>query len=270
MSRFLLPLLLLLPVVYSSCYEDRVGCLDPDAANYDLVADESCPDCCAYPVFSVGVATVWEGEAFVPAQLYTDGAGNAFRLIDFRYYLGDLRLLADGTELPEPQRAVPLTLGDGTETTLNGNYTLGTSARSTREVGAFRLGVTPIAGFAGSYGLPDRFRTVVPASAPSGDALRTQPRRLNYLDGNGYVQSRLEYTLAGSPDTLSVSTYGSVPFTFRFAEPVTPARGADIRLELEADLSQLLGELDLTADSATLSAQLSGPPDFIVPTAIVY
>ena len=270
MPRFLYPFLFLLPLVGTSCYEDRVGCLDPDAANYDLVADEACPACCSYPQLSVGVTTVWAGEAFVPEAVYTDGAGNAFRLIDFRYYLGELRLLADGFDVPEPRRDVALTLADGTATTLNGNYTLGTTARTTREVGAVRLGVVPIAGFAGTYGLPDRYWSVVPASAPSGDALRTQPRRLNYLDGNGFVQSRLEYTLAGSPDTLSVSTYGSVPFTFRFAEPVTPARGADIRLELEADLGALLGAIDLSADSASLSVQLGASPDFLVPTAIVY
>ena len=270
MSRFLLPLLFLLPLAFLSCYEDRVGCLDPDAANYDLVADEACPECCTYPVFSVRVSTVWDGEALVPDAVYTDGAGNTFRLVDFRYYLGDLRLLADGVDLPEPQREVAFTLADGTSTTLNGNYTLATSDRTSREVGAFRLGVTPIAGFAGSYGLPDRFRDVLPASAPSGDALRTQPRRLNYLDGNGYVQSRLEYVLPGAPDTLSVSTYGSVPFTYSFAEAVTPARGADIRLDLEADLSELLGTIDLTADSTVVGAQLGASPAFITPTAIVY
>lgn len=270
MPRFIVPLLFLLPLVCASCYEDRVGCLDPDAANYALLADEACPDCCTYPVLSVRVSPVWEGEAVVPAATYADGAGHPFRLVDFRFYLGDLRLLAEGIDLPEPQRGVPLTLTDGTDVTLNGNYTLGTSARTTREVGSIRLGNRPVAGFAGSYGLPDRFRGVLPASAPSGDALRTQPRRLNYLDGNGYVQSRLEYVLAGTTDTLSVSTYGSVPFTFTFADPVTPDRGADIRLDLEADLAELLGEIDLTADSATLALQLGAAPNFIVPTAIVY
>ncbi|PPK88580.1 hypothetical protein CLV84_1549 [Neolewinella xylanilytica] len=260
---------LLLP----ACYEESVGCLDPDANNYALGADEACPDCCTYPELSIRVSTVWNDTAVVAGSTYRDATGATFQLIDFRYYLADLRLVSSATELPEPFRPVELVennAGTLREVTLNGNYLLAGTARRTTIVGAVRLGELPLSGLSGAYGLPDRYRNVVPAEAPSGDPLRTQPRLLNYRDGRGYVQSRLEFTRTPGGDTLSVNSYGSIPFALAFAEDIPPVRGADILLDLEADLRQLIGELDLGADSAIIAEGLSQPVDFLRPTAITY
>lgn len=269
MIRSLRLLILLLPLL-TACYEDRAGCLDPDAANYDLVADEDCPACCAYPALSVRLTTVWGEDPFVAGDTYTDGAGNDFQVVAFRYYLGDLRLLSAAADLPEPQRPLVLTDRSGAQVNLNGNYLLASTAPSTTGVGAFRLGQTPVSGFAGTYGLPERYRNIEPASAPPGDALRTQPRRLNFLDDRGYAQARLEYTTETGGDTLSVSAYGSEPFAFTFAEAVTPSRGADLQLDLEADLEVLLGGLDLAADSTIVADGIRGRIDFLRPVAISF
>ena len=268
----ILPCLFALAVLsLTSCYEDRVGCLDPDAANYELRADEACPDCCTYPELSIRMIPVWNDTAIVGGDTYEDGAGNTFQLVDFRYYLGDLELLSSTVDLPEPRREVELEeVINGTtgEVILNGNYLLASLQRTTTNVGEIRLGETALTGFSGTYGLPDRYRNIVPATAPTGDALRTQPRRLNYRDGRGYVQARLEYTLAPGRDTVSVSSYGSVPFELTFPEEVFPRRGADIRLDVQADLQKLVGAIDLSADTAAVAEGLTQPVDFLQPVGI--
>ncbi|CAH0999354.1 hypothetical protein LEM8419_00652 [Neolewinella maritima] len=256
----------------TGCYEDRVGCLDPDADNYDLQADEGCTDCCVYPDFSIRISPEWNDTALVVGQTYTDGAGHPFQLIRFRYYLGELRLESTATELAEPARPVELQegiAGDTTDVILNGNYLLATTTVTTSTVGTLRIGTAALRSFSGTYGLPDRYRNVIPFTAPSGDALRTQPGRLNYRDGRGYVQSRLEYTLTPGGDTLSVSSYGSVPFSLDFGDDLLPERGLDLRLDVTAQLDLLLGSIDLTADSATIAQALDREVDFLRPVAIV-
>ena len=44
----------------AGCYEDQTGCIDPDAANYDLQADLGCLDCCTYPAYSLRITPRWE------------------------------------------------------------------------------------------------------------------------------------------------------------------------------------------------------------------
>ncbi|THH40419.1 MbnP family protein [Neolewinella litorea] len=260
-----------LACLLSACYEERVGCLDPDAANYELRADVACPDCCTYPQLSIRIRPTWEDTTIVIGQTYTDGAGNPFQIVRFRYYLGDLVLLSSEGDLPTPVRPVEVRVLNGTDTltsVVNGNYLLASAATATTMVGALQIGAASVNGLGGTYGLPDRYRPVVPASAPSGDALRTQPGRLNFRDGRGYVQARLEYTLEPGGDTLSVSSFGSQPFVLDFGQDLEPLRGFNLRIDLDARLADLLGDIDLAADSASVAADLNQPVDFLIPVGL--
>ncbi|WP_420461344.1 MbnP family protein [Neolewinella sp.] len=264
-----LPLLygLLLTLCAAGCYEDQTGCIDPDAANYDLQADLGCLDCCTYPAYSLRITPRWEDEAVIAGQRYPyRAAGDSFTLVRFRYYLGELQLRSATTELPEPNRPVQLNTlvgSDTTTVTLNGNYLLATTTPTTTNIGTLRTGTAGLTALTGTYGLPDRYRTVVPFLAPTGDALRTQPGRLNYNDGRGYVQARLEYVLDPGTDTLSVSTYGSVPFVVDFGGEVLPLRGQATTIDLSAQIDELLRHIDLGADSATIAEQLGGDMSFL-------
>ena len=264
-----LPLLygLLLTLCAAGCYEDQTGCIDPDAANYDLQADLGCLNCCTYPAYSLRITPRWEDEPVVVGQRYPyEAAGDSFTLVRFRYYLGELQLRSAGEELPEPDRPVRLSAlvgGDTATVTLNGNYLLATTTPTTTNIGTLRTGTTGLTALSGTYGLPDRYRTVVPFLAPTGDALRTQPGRLNFNDGRGYVQARLEYVLEPGSDTLSVSTYGSDPFVVDFGGELLPSRGQATTIELSARFDRLLRPIDLGADSITIAEQLSSDTSFL-------
>ncbi len=255
-------------LVLLGCYEDSTGCLDPDADNYDLLADQACVDCCTFPALSVRVSSVWQDTAVVVGRTYTDGFGHAFQFVRFRYYLGDLRLTSADAALADPSRTVALVAADNSPLSLNGNYLLASLTTTTTPVGTLRTGSSTLTGLSGTYGLADRYRTVAPTLAPTGDALRTQPGRLNFNDGRGYVQARLEYTRSPGGDTLSVSTYGSLPFLLDFGQGVTPARGFDLRVDVQARLDLLLGSVDLSADSTTVAEALGRAADFFVATGL--
>ena len=135
-----LSLLLLLP----SCYEDRIGCLDGDATNFDLLADQSCPDCCEYPDLSVDVDHFYGLETFSLDSVYVDGAGNSFQVTRLRYYLSDLRLGTLSSTLEEPENVAELQVIEGADTvttTLNADVALITAGSNAVSVlGRLRVG----------------------------------------------------------------------------------------------------------------------------------
>lgn len=265
--------LLLLPLLLTACYEPQEGCLDPDAANYDLAADDDCSDCCEFPSLSIRIATVWDSLTFDPASTYQDAVGNNFELLNFRYYLGDLQLLSGDEFLPEPEAAIELQLVEGQDTTdavLNANLILGmaSAGATTSEVGNLRIGTASLSALSGTLGLAERYRAVFTPSVPRGNALGTQPGLLNFNDGRGYARARLQYLLAG--DTLSVTTFGSEDFILDFGQSVSPDRGFNLTLSLQADLAPVIGLLDLSADSAVIASELQRRlPDLLSVVAIL-
>ena len=257
--------LFLLASLCSSCYEDRVGCLNPDAGNYDLEADSECADCCTFPELSVQVTSVWQDSAVVIGRTYTDGGGNPFQFVRFRYYLGSLRLEGVGEDLPDPFRPVQLqqNVSGDTAVTVNGNYLLADLSVNTTLVGTLSQYGQGLSSLSGTYGLDDRYRNLIPASAPTGDALRSQAGLLNFNDGRGYVQAKLEYTRGVGTDTLVRTVYGSRPFTLSFGQDVAPRTGFDVRVDVEARLSTLFSQIDLSADSTTVANALGQSTDFL-------
>ena len=82
----------------SSCYEPEAGCLDANATNYDLDADDPCGDCCTYPKMLIN----FEHKIFRNDQLeninfgdsvYTDGAGHSFSFNDIQFYISDVGIV---------------------------------------------------------------------------------------------------------------------------------------------------------------------------------
>jgi hypothetical protein len=50
--------------LHSACFETTEGCLDIRAANYDVTADDACPDCCTFPVIDINPTYIWDTLSF--------------------------------------------------------------------------------------------------------------------------------------------------------------------------------------------------------------
>ena len=260
--RSLLLLLALFLLTLGSCYEDRVGCLDPAATNYDLRADEGCGDCCTFPSLRLSLDRVYGENAFSLADTLTDGAGNRFRVLRARFYVGDVELLAGATFEPVPQNFVEVGVrenGDTVLTELNLNLALlSATGSATRTIGNVRPGGSALTDLSLTLGLPPTFADVVPTSAPASSPLSVQPGLLNFNDGNGYLRGSYEYILTDTDDTLRVDLTGFEPLTLPFPAPVIPVPGTDITVDLEIDYAELFGALDLArpaADQVSLAAE---------------
>jgi hypothetical protein len=249
------PLLLssLLPFLFFSCYEDNIACLDVDAANYDILADQACPDCCEFPTFSMDVDRIWADSAFRTTDVYPDGAGNQIRVLDFRVYLTELELVAQGQTLPTPVNEIELSVLSGSDTVLtdfNANLLLlqTTTRSSNSAVGRLSVGTAALTQVQGRVGMAEDFPAIIPSTAPAASPLSTQPGLLNFNDGRGYLTASAEYLLLATNDTVRIDLYDSEPFALNFPFQLQPLRGVNLTLELSADYREVFGSTDLSAD----------------------
>ena len=242
-------ILLTLACTLTACYEDRIACLDPDASNYDLRADEACPDdCCIFPNLTVNFTRTFNGEPFSRDSVYEDAAGNRFQIQRLRFYLGDVRLLADDRLLPTPENEIDIrraAAGDTLATEVNDNNLLVTTDGGNRVVGTYRGGVEALTGLSANLGLVPSVATLIPSSAPATSPLATQVGLLNFNDGRGYLQASLEYTLVETGESFRTDVYGLQPFTLGFPAAVAPRRGEGLTVSVELDYGVVFGGVDL-------------------------
>ncbi|OAV44364.1 MbnP family protein [Lewinella sp. 4G2] len=256
--RFLAAALFLLTVLSATgCYEDRIACLDPDASNYDLRADEQCPDgCCQYPNLALEVSRRWGDDPFSVDSLYRDGAGNEFKVQRFRFYLGDVELMGDNVSFETPDNEFEIGLlsgGDTVLTEVNANLALVTVTGTTNlTVGTFRSNNQAISGISATVGLPDFLDAAVPTTAPAAAPLSVQPGLLRFNNGLGYVSSSMEYILTATDDTLRINNYANSPLALSLPAPVAPQRGSGLTLLLDVNLEAILNGVDLTNSNAVI------------------
>ncbi|TXF86694.1 hypothetical protein FUA23_19125 [Neolewinella aurantiaca] len=257
MPRSLLLFLVLIPLLAASCYEDNIACLDLDATNYDILADQSCSDCCVYPTFSMDVDRFWADSAFLATDVYPDGAGNEIRVLNFRVYLTELELVAGNELLPTPVNEIEVGVVSGSDTVLtdfNANLVLlNTTGSTTSTVGRLSVGETALTQVQGRLGMAEDFPAIVPSSAPATSPLSTQEGLLNFNDGQGYLTASAQYLLVATNDTVRIDLYNSEPFVLDFPVPEAPERGEDLTLEFAADYREVFGTIDLTEDENTVA-----------------
>jgi len=242
-------LALLTLVLATACYEDNIACLDANASNYDILADEACPDCCTYPSFNIDVNRVWADSAFSLNDTLPDGAGNDFRLIRFRVYLTDLVLVAGTEVLPTPENLITVGLIAGTdtvETAFNANLALIQSSTTASTIGTLRVG-----------------------EAPAASPLSTQVNLLNFNDGAGYLTASAEYILTATNDTVRVDVRGDQLLDLDFGTPVAPLRGVKLTVNMEANYKRVFGTTDLSSDETTVAADIfAGLADWLTITGV--
>jgi hypothetical protein len=86
--------MVLLLILTSGCYEPVEGCLDVDAKNYNVTADNECPSCCELPEVKISITFRYLGESFNLGDTLPLGE-NEVIIEDFHIFLSDLELEDD-------------------------------------------------------------------------------------------------------------------------------------------------------------------------------
>jgi hypothetical protein len=135
-------------LMLSGCYEQRVDCLDIDAVNYAVDADEACPDCCIFPSLRVRFLhrSVYPDTVVnfgVPDSVYIDNASNPYRVLDFRFLVSDFRLITEAGQEVSLLNNMAIRKFEGTGTrsavVINDVLLIRTPLNNQNTVGSFRV-----------------------------------------------------------------------------------------------------------------------------------
>lgn len=207
-----------------ACQDPVEGCLDVNATNYSVAADDPCSDCCTYPTFSLQIFHRFDSLVFSFDSIY-EFAGSDAKFQQSIFYLSDFKLLSLTDSFEVIDTITLDIIGAGTEV-FKDDYTL--VSRSVNsfeyEVGEirgkgtysalrFKVGLAGNAAFANAEVLPEEHPLAL-----STDTLWTFPE--------GYVFHRVII----EPDTLLD------PSVTRQIDIKGPSRLVEITLSLEKEI----------------------------------
>lgn len=253
---------LILFLTLQQCAEPKTGCLDVQATNFQVDADDACGDCCTYPQIRLDLLHKYTiGDSllnFVPGSTYLDGSGNPFRLGDMRFYISEIRFLRSDGSSSILEKTVVLRKanpsGDSVRIAVEDNFAIASPASLARiQPGNFRAGGT-FTGVQFKIGVGEPARSADPASAPISHPLRPQTIPM-WTTPQGYLSQRIE-AVSGLPptDTLRrVLEFGGIAsvkdIALAFNRPLSVPPGFHIALTLQIDYAQWLKNIQFRSDA---------------------
>lgn len=212
--------LILFMVLFQGCYQAVQGCLDAQATNYSVDADEPCPDdCCTYPSIKLKIQHCYEvaPDSFISLNygdsIYYDALGEPFRISGIQYYMSAFKLVkTDGSLIGVSDSLTvdqidPLS-GDTSALTLEDNFLLLNPVLKEVNItlGNFRE-VATFSGIQFQLGLDVPANFTNPASVEDNHPLSIQADNMYISPEEGYIFHKVGLfadTLA--TDTIPVIT----------------------------------------------------------------
>lgn len=263
-------LLIMVSLIVTACFEPEEGCLDVEALNYQIDADQSCPNCCTYPsqilnvqhrfVVDDEVNRVFPHSSTFDPTTHLDDFGNPFQFKELRYFLSNIHLITANGAILEIQDTVSLTVVDGSATLttpVENNFVL-VESRSLADytIGEIR-GSGTFTELAFNLGLIEPVDNTLFSSVPEGNALDDETLYISDTEGFIFLDMELYTdTIANQLDSVRVLLDNtdllpaiSLPINF----DLTPGFNPDIIIQ--ADYGALLREVNVKTDDAATIRQ---------------
>ncbi len=261
--------LFLIPVLLTGCYEDKEGCLDIRATNFDPSADIYCTDqpiedCCNYPNLQLQIqhrVVVNDTTAYrlgYNDSIYYDVADQPFRIRNIQYYLSNFELLrSDGTVL-RIDETLEIDLnptGDPELVTFIPDWLLVNAGISpTFSVGDFReTGQFDKLRF--NVGLYEDLNRLNARDFPAGNPLAVQTDTMyNFQDGRYYYSKTTLFQDTVATDTIPrvVTTDlndGTIPVEIDLPSDFNHLEGFNLLLTLRVDYLVWFANVDVRNDT---------------------
>ncbi len=234
-----------LPLLQHSCVAPVDGCLDPLSANYDLSADQVCPDsCCIYPTFALSVNYMLDTIILDSALYYNNDADSYFRLRGFYMALSEFSFQGDfGEEF----------IINEDDATINDDLALVFYRNASISPGSVRLDGVLLDRVSFHIGLPSSLENI---NVSQDYSVLSTLRDSMYLDS--ITNQFYEVGFLLEVDSFSKSAewfhYSNVDFTTEYEVSYEIEQGNSIRLQLNIDFLRLFNEVDF--QSQDLNARL--------------
>lgn len=251
-----------------ACYEAQEGCLDAQATNFDLEADEACPDCCEYPSLQLAlkhsIVLIGQGEQrFSTDSVYYDGSGQPFRFNNIRFYLSNVRLVRSDGSVAMVSDTVELNLYDPSgaprKATVEDNFVLANPLfEQTYTIGNFRESGSSFEKIRFAIGVEGIANEAIPDSLPDDYPLGRieEALDLHFNQDSGYVFSHIElFRDTTAADTIPVVLrIGTLPYlrTVELSFPsggFTPTDGFNTLVTLRVNYVEWFQSLNIRQDT---------------------
>ncbi len=258
-------------ILLLGCYEPKNGCLDIEATNYDVSADDPCDGCCKYPSISLQVQhyVVLPNQpdtAFVlkyGTKYQSPFDTNHYFFIDRgRFFVADLHLIRASGEAVGVVDSVwlPLIIGDSV-------YVQNNFSKHDRDIfQAAKIGTIKTVGmFSGArftLGLPPQILNEVEIdSVTTGHPLAVKNDTLSYDTLTGIIPLHLIFrpdSLAGTPP-IDLRFYDAKQISLDFPQPLAIERGYNVKLVIRLNYMALFKDIDFQNDSPSImQAKIDG------------
>lgn len=266
--RLLLGIFLLFGMV--SCYEDRNGCLDLRATNFDIDADRECDGCCVYPqlrlVFEHKLLPDSAANLTYNTEVYKDEVGNEFRIKDIQFYVSNARLVReDGTEVyPADSLSVSIQPPAGVAQAAKISNNVALINRNNFTPAAMGRFVTTgrFTKIRFTIGLEDLLNQVIPTSLP--DSLVNHPleNTAMYIStDSGFIFNRLQLFNAAAQTDTTFTTFKILKPDFVDIElPLSTniIEGFNIQVVIRINYLKWFADVDLKNDTpATVATKIT-------------
>lgn len=123
-------------LLLTSCYERQEGCLDIRARNYDFTADDSCDDCCDFPIMKLGVSHMWGDTTLMEDSIYLNSFNQEIQILKAQFLLSEISL-SDGLDSETVSEMIDVVDINGNTLTLPSNFALIDTDLFNYSVGSF-------------------------------------------------------------------------------------------------------------------------------------
>lgn len=234
-----------------SCYEQKEGCLDVLASNFQLDADIDCcrknnECCCNYPQLTLSLKHQIEGENLTQGQVYHTALGQPFFVESIQFFLSSL-VLVDGEEQFGIDDMITLETVDGSEVSLSDDITVITSQSFSYSIGQFeRPGIYNALRFDLGVDEPEK-------SADASQFETDHPLHSNQSTLRDTLGNLLMYDIAWIPDTVSmeiVHLQGLADQILPIDLPLSGSKdpGESISIPIVVDYGRWLSSINIAQD----------------------
>jgi hypothetical protein len=242
----------------TSCYEQKEGCLDVLASNFQLDADIDCcrknnDCCCNYPQLSLNLKHEIEGENLSRGQVYQTALGQPFFVVSIQFFISDI-VLVEGEEEFGVDDFISLKTANEGEVSVSDDITAISSQSFSYTIGQFkRAGTYQALRF--KVGVDEPEKSVDPDQFNADHPLHSNQSTLRDSLGN-----LLLYDIAWIPDTVSME----IVHLQCLADQILPvdlaltgskAPGQSISIPLVIDYSQWLSNINIERDPEEVQMQ---------------
>lgn len=240
------------------CYEPTEGCLEINASNFNVLADDPCEKCCELPQLTISIlnrlSQADSTESFRINQWYPSGT-DSFLISGLHFYLSDIQLVTQSgdtkTSIDSSEIFFLENSMDTQEISITNDIAFFKRGfAESKTLGDFLPGGT-YSQFEFRFGLPEERLTTLPQKTSNSHPLGYQRDSLNYSNGS-YVLCRIDFVT----DTSKLDTPSAIQITHADVENTdlanlfvldanyTLSTGFDTKLTLRLDFLNWVEDVD--------------------------